>query len=228
LFALALATGCADAPPTDPTADDADLPSDARADLVVSASSADAVFVGHVIRIAHQVSQPDANALRLPFTLVTWQVDDPVRGVTGGEYTARFLGGPLGDKTLVVSEIPAFAVGDHDLMFMRDNGTVGCPLVNGARGRVRLSGAPDGLSPRAPSGRWLASAVSTIRADAAPAPAIATPDLDAPFVFAWPRSATHAERLAAAAAARERNATARAATARPDRHRARRTHRVRG
>jgi hypothetical protein len=181
------------------------IDSAARADLIDSGSRADSVFVGEVTRIAHQVSSPDASGLRLPFTLVTWRVDDGIKGVAGQTYTARFLGGPLGDRTLDVPEIPTFAVGDRDLLFVRDNGSVGCPLVDGARGRVRITGAtrPDGLSPDAPSGAWLGAAVASLHA-ANLGPSRAAPDLDAPFVFAWPRSATTAERLAAARAARAR------------------------
>jgi hypothetical protein len=181
------------------------LDSATRADLIDSATRADAVFVGEVTRIAHQVSNPDASGLRLPFTLVTWRVDDGIKGTAGQSYTARFLGGPLGDRTLDVPEIPTFAVGDRDLLFVRDNGSVGCPLVDGAHGRVRITGAtrPDGLSPDAPSSAWLGAAVASLHA-ASLGPSRTAPDLDAPFVFAWPRSATTAERLAAARAARAR------------------------
>lgn len=210
VLALGALGGCAD-PRSDPPEVAPAASDEAPAGVMDQAARADAVFVGEVTRIAHQVSSPDASGLRLPFTLVTWRVDDAVKGVAGGSYTARFLGGPLGDRTLEVPEIPTFAVGDRDLVFVRDNGTVGCPLVDGARGRVRISGAtrPDGLSPEAPSSGWLATTLSSLHAAGlARSAAIAPPDLDAPFVFAWPRSATAAERLAAARDARARLAAA--------------------
>jgi hypothetical protein len=190
----------------------------ARADLIDTGSRADAAFVGEVTRIAHQVSSPDASGLRLPFTLVTWRVDDAIKGAINGSaqtYTARFLGGPLGERTLDVPEIPTFAIGDRDLVFIQGNGTVGCPLVDGARGRIRISAAADGLSPAAPSAAWVTAAVASLRATPLGA-ARPAPDLAAPFVFAWPRSATPAERLAAARNARARIAAATAAGVHPD------------
>ena len=60
---------------------DVDLSDATRAELIDFAKRADTVFVGEVTNIAYQVSSPDASGLRLPFTLVTWRIDDDIKGV---------------------------------------------------------------------------------------------------------------------------------------------------
>jgi len=166
------------------------------------AAEADAVFVGEVIDIFHQVSEPDSNGVRLPFTLVTFNVEAGVKGLASGQtYTARFLGGPLGEQVLTVSEIPVFERGDRDLLFIKGNGNRGCPLVEGAHGRVQLdsaSGTPDGLSPANVSARWLEQVIAGIRAAGLDVgERVSTPALDAPFVFEMPQRASQAQMRAA-------------------------------
>jgi hypothetical protein len=167
------------------------------------AEAADAVFVGTVTGLDHQVSEADAEGRQLPFTYVTWQVDHGVKGVrTGQRYTARFLGGPMGDAHLHVTEIPEFEVGDTDLLFVRGNGRVGSPLVGGPRGRVQIVDAGDpveGLSPAA-SPRWLKRVREHLAAaDHTDARAATSVVLGEPFTFAWPERPSH-EALAAAEA----------------------------
>lgn len=183
-----------------------ELDQDGAANLADQTAQADVVFVGDVIAIGHQLSAPDAEGQRLPFTLVTWRIAEPLKGTRDATYTVRFLGGPLGDRQLQVAEIPEFAVGDRELLFVRDNGLVGCPLVGGASGRIRIGVKPDGLSRSAPSARWLAGATETVRTASAGAALVVAPDLTAPFVFDPPRPATHAEKLAAASRTRTRQA----------------------
>lgn len=167
------------------------------------ADSADAVFVGSVVALDHQVSLADADGRQLPFTYVTWQVEHAVKGVRSGTtYTARFIGGPMGDKDLHVSEIPDFDVGDRDLLFVRGNGTLGNPLVGGPRGRVQIADAGDavdGLSPTA-SPRWLRLVRDHLaKADFSDAPVATSVVHGQPFTFAWPERPTQ-EQLAAAEA----------------------------
>ena len=186
----------------------ADTPT--RDELVIvqeAATRADLVFVGEVVDIDYVVSEPDVNGLRLPFTIVTWSIEDAVKGVSDETtYAARFLGGPMDDKWMEVTEIPEFGVGDRDLLFLTADATIGCPLVDGARGRVRLlyeGETSDGLSPIAPSDGWVRNVTSTIQASGlAEGPVIAQADLRAPFTFAWPASATHDQMRAAGLRAR--------------------------
>lgn len=157
---------------------------------------ADAVFVGEVVEIQHQVSQPDAEGLQLPFTLVTWQIEDGIKGVaSGARYTTRFIGGPIGELEVEVSEVPEFELGDRDLLFVERNGEVGCPLVGGADGRVQLGFGTtlDGVSRVAPSQAWTSSLVAGIRGAGLAGGTHEQPDLHAPFVFEMPRVATREE-----------------------------------
>jgi hypothetical protein len=189
---------------------DEDIPTHDEVAIVHHAATrADVVFVGEVVDVEYVVSQPDANALSLPFTIVTWRVEDAVKGVTDeATYAARFLGGPIGEKWMKVTEIPEFEIGDRDLLFLRADATVGCPLVDGARGRVRLlqeDETADGLSPVASGEGWVRNATRTIHeAGLAGGAVVAQTDLRAPFTFAWPKSATHDEMRAAGLRARAR------------------------
>ncbi len=66
-------------------------------------------------------------------------VDDALGGRVGEEIVLRFIDGttPNG-MTLWVSEMPEFDLGDRDLMFVKDNGISGCPLVGCTQGRLRV------------------------------------------------------------------------------------------
>lgn len=179
------------------------------------ADRAEAVFTGQVTNISHALSEPDPDGVRLPFTLVTWEVDDAIKGVSSRQsYTARFLGGPLGDAILEVSEIPEFDVGDVDMVFIADNGRSGCPLVGGAEGRLqieRASGRADGVSRRVPDRHW-AEALAAHLHDAGVGDGAepSTPALDQPFVFDVSLRTTPEQRRAAAERARNHRTTRRA------------------
>ncbi|NVB39208.1 hypothetical protein G6O69_15300 [Pseudenhygromyxa sp. WMMC2535] len=197
------------------------------------ASEADAVFIGRVVSITHQLSSPDEHGQRLPFTVVTWEIEDELKGLDGEpEYAARFLGGPLTDgKVLQIAEIPTFELGDRDLIFAAGNGERGCPLVEGAKGRVQLlepGETGDGVSAYAPRPGWAAAIIDELRElglDGADVDAEAAPvlDLDAPFSFAGPRQATPDELAAAYASAQAHRAPATVAAPESEAERAERT-----
>jgi hypothetical protein len=156
------------------------------------AELAQAAFVGEVASIQHRSAEPDAHGFRWPFTYVTWQVIDGLKGVEdGATFTARFVGGPLeGDAQLRVSEVPRFSVGDTDLVFIANNGEVGCPLVGCADGRVPLD-TGEGAAPSARGAAWAADVAEAILDKAAaPARSVAA---DASFRFEPPRGATREE-----------------------------------
>lgn len=160
------------------------------------AEQADAVFVGEVVELSQQLSQPDARGARLPFTIVTWQVEDGIKGARSGtRYSARFLGGTLGDREIWVSDIPTFEVGDRDVLFIERNGEVPCPLVGGARGRVQLEFGEerDRLSRVAPGPAWAGKIAAEIRAAGLDEGSTTPPDLTAPFVYELPRAASREE-----------------------------------
>jgi hypothetical protein len=50
----------------------------------------------------------------------------------------RMLGGTVGDRTMEVSDAPKFKVGDHDVLFIENNGSQFIPLVGLQHGRFRV------------------------------------------------------------------------------------------
>ena len=50
----------------------------------------------------------------------------------------EFLGGTVGDESLVVTGMPKFARGDREFVFVQKNGVQFCPLVALSHGRYRV------------------------------------------------------------------------------------------
>jgi hypothetical protein len=72
-------------------------------------------------------------------TYVTFKVDDALKGDPGTTYSMRMLGGTVGDRTMEVSDAPKFKVGDHDILFIENNGHQFIPLVGLQHGRFRVA-----------------------------------------------------------------------------------------
>jgi hypothetical protein len=104
---------------------------------------AHAAFVGEVVGI-ELADVPLKGRGPMPHTFVTYRVDHAVKGGTPGEeVTLRFLGGAAADgvRSLSVSGIPEFDLGDRDLLFVGDdNGRSACPLVDCESGRLPVVG----------------------------------------------------------------------------------------
>ncbi len=71
-------------------------------------------------------------------TFVTFKVDDTLKGDPGTAYSMRMLGGTVDGRTMAVSDAPKFKVGDHDLLFVENNGSQFIPLVGIQHGRFRI------------------------------------------------------------------------------------------
>lgn len=71
-------------------------------------------------------------------TFVTFKVDDALKGDPGSSYTIRMLGGTVDGRTMEVTDAPKFAVGDHDVLFVENNGSQFIPLVGIQHGRFRI------------------------------------------------------------------------------------------
>lgn len=69
---------------------------------------------------------------------VTFVIDDPVKGEPGRGYTLTMVGGTVGDETLQVADAPQFKPGDHDILFVENNGSQFIPLVGIMHGRYRI------------------------------------------------------------------------------------------
>ena len=71
-------------------------------------------------------------------TYVTFKVDDALKGDPGANYSIRMLGGTVDGRTMEVTDAPKFRVGDHDLLFVENNGSQFIPLVGIMHGRFRI------------------------------------------------------------------------------------------
>ncbi|MFO1036420.1 MAG: hypothetical protein U1E45_06220 [Geminicoccaceae bacterium] len=110
-------------------------------DLTKLAGAAKFVAQTKVSKVDYGMSAAGGNGQGpVPYTIVTYQVVDPVRGSTGSaSFSLRFIGGPDGrGHFLRASEVPVFQTGDEDILFVQDNGAKGCPLVSCIDGRFRV------------------------------------------------------------------------------------------
>src|SRR5688500_18035593 len=101
-----------------------------EAGLTDLASRADGIFVGTAVAVVERMSLPSGETPALPFTFVTYDVEEDVAGgLPGDQYTLRFLGGSFPDGSeLRASHVPRIAVGDRDLVFVSDNGVGAVPV----------------------------------------------------------------------------------------------------
>lgn len=93
------------------------------------------IFVGTVVaRSARWVDSAEGASI---VTLVTFRIDESLKGGLLTQTSLEFLGGTVGDTTLEVSGLPAFAIGDRDVIFVGHRNAVS-PLMAFAYGRVRI------------------------------------------------------------------------------------------
>lgn len=71
-------------------------------------------------------------------SLVTFNVKESIKGNASGKVTLKMMGGTVGDQTMEVTDAPKFKVGDHDVLFVENNGTQFIPLVGIMHGRFRV------------------------------------------------------------------------------------------
>ena len=79
-------------------------------------------------------------------TYVTFKVDDTLKGDAGATYSIRMLGGTVDGRTMEVTDAPKFKVGDHDILFVENNGSQFIPLVGIQHGRFRVQEDQTGRS----------------------------------------------------------------------------------
>jgi len=72
-------------------------------------------------------------------TFVTFKVDDTLKGDPGVSYSIRMLGGTVDGRTMEVTDAPKFKVGDHDILFVENNGSQFIPLVGIMHGRFHVA-----------------------------------------------------------------------------------------
>lgn len=101
-------------------------------------NDADAIYRGTVTSVAaRRVERPDGAGSMIK-TFVTVTIDRALKGPARSEVTLEFLGGTVGDESLVVQGMPKFSVGDREFVFVQKNGVQFCPLVAMMHGRYRM------------------------------------------------------------------------------------------
>ena len=99
-------------------------------------SRAEVIFDGEVTKVQSQWIGEGAEHRIVTF--VTFKVDDALKGEPGTSYSMRMLGGTVDGQTMEVTDAPKFQVGDHDLLFVENNGRQFIPLVGIQHGRFRI------------------------------------------------------------------------------------------
>jgi hypothetical protein len=104
-------------------------------------NEADAIYRGRVTDIqARRTTAPDGTVIIK--THVTLVIERTLKGEQRSEITLDFLGGTIGDESLVVTGMPKFNLGASEYVFVQRNGRQFCPLVAMGHGRYRLARDP--------------------------------------------------------------------------------------
>ena len=107
-----------------------------RLNVAQQVDMADVIFIGTALREEVALTG-DA---RVPFTFVTFSVEQALKGTTVDRFlTLRFVGGRIGRRVLEVEGMPEFQQGQKYLLFVNDNGKAGCPIVGWAQGVLHFS-----------------------------------------------------------------------------------------
>jgi hypothetical protein len=162
-LSVLVALGCRDGTSSDEVPDEEPPIFDgAVVELDEAVRESELVFEGEVVRIEFANStnngqggpDPDADGTedraQLPHTFVTYRIAEKFKGNYEAEtVTLRFLGGvdPTphpedGYEIVEVSQYPEFDLGDQDILFMRGNTELGCPLQECSSGRFRVLTSP--------------------------------------------------------------------------------------
>lgn len=99
-------------------------------------SRAQVIFEGEVTGLQSQWIGEGAEHRIVTF--VTFKVMDALKGDPGAVYSIRMLGGTVDGRTMEVTDAPKFKVGDHDVLFVENNGSQFIPLVGIQHGRFRV------------------------------------------------------------------------------------------
>jgi len=100
-------------------------------------SQAQLIFQGTVTNVRSQWAGEGAN--RHIESYVTFHVEENLKGTQGESYVMRMYGGTVGEDSMGISDAPVFNVGDHDILFVENNGTQAIPLVGIMHGRFKLT-----------------------------------------------------------------------------------------
>lgn len=103
-------------------------------------SRAETIFIGEVVdqRSEWEIT-PGGRSI---VTLVTFDVARVLKGSPTVRTQLTFLGGRIDDLTMQVADMPAFRVGDRDVLFVSADHHAASPIVGFAYGRFRVTRDP--------------------------------------------------------------------------------------
>ena len=104
-------------------------------------SRAERIVVGEVIEV--RCERETVRGEDVPITLVTVRVARTLKGAAASQMVLEFLGGRLDAQSLDVFDLPRFAVGDRDVLFLEPASRSVSPLVGLMHGRFRLVAAEE-------------------------------------------------------------------------------------
>lgn len=98
---------------------------------------AELVFTGTVVRVESvRTASPSGRTI---VTHVTYRVDRMLQGDPRPEITLEFLGGQVGDVALHIEGVPAFAIGQEDVICAHADGLYVSPLTGFNQGRFAVT-----------------------------------------------------------------------------------------
>jgi hypothetical protein len=97
---------------------------------------AQVIFQGSVTNVRSQWAGEGAN--RHIESYISFRVEESLKGTPGESYVMRVYGGTVGEDSMGIADAPEFKVGDHDILFVENNGSQAIPLVGIMHGRFHL------------------------------------------------------------------------------------------
>lgn len=98
------------------------------------------IFIGTVVDHEAAVT---ADGL-YPYTFVTFDVEEVLKGEADRQLTLRFDGGPVGNELVEISGVPRFALGGRHLLFVAGQEKGFCPLAGWFQGKLDFVQHPEG------------------------------------------------------------------------------------
>ncbi len=103
---------------------------------------ADVIFVGDVVDVRPYVLRTREGSVIK--TRVTFSVADPIYGTTSVVEVFDFLGGEMNGVGMTVAGIPKFKVGDHRIVFARNDRSIN-PIVGFTQGLLTVERDANGI-----------------------------------------------------------------------------------
>lgn len=125
------------------------LPALARATVVARPTfdqlveRAELIFEGEVVDVRARWDERAGE--RLIVSDVTFRVARTLKGTASSQVVLQFFGGTVGKYSMQLAGMPAFERGDRSVLFLRNDGGRGYPLVGLMHGRFRVARGPDGV-----------------------------------------------------------------------------------